>query len=364
VFVQWIGAAFVDQDRLRALLAAQTAVFANVQVYRPEGGAIVMVASDAPFDLVDSVPRAIAATPRDFAAAGIHGLENVAAALSFDADGTRAFANDAAPNSDDRNLFATARHPSPTNRIDWLESVFAPYDPLPALVGSLDLARLAETLRASGRPQRMQKLAERLDATHRALALGWNALGAQRFRMAQRELGAALAADRSLESAAIGLALADPTTDLARLSDRARAVVASQRGDREIARANDALLAQWQPGELLYPQAAELRARWRLELGGPAEFDEAMAIIDPLLETVTLPRLLLLRAEVAARQGHRDVAWLSLQALGEQGRSAPPAVVQRGLTLAQGLGPPPSRELLSLLDRLARRPGAAVPVVD
>src|SRR6266850_3328538 len=48
VFVQWIGAAFADPQRLRSLLAAQTAVFANVQVYRPEGGAIVMVASDAP----------------------------------------------------------------------------------------------------------------------------------------------------------------------------------------------------------------------------------------------------------------------------------------------------------------------------
>ena len=45
VFVQWIGAAFVDPERLRALLAAQAEVFAHVQLYRPEGGAIVIVAS-------------------------------------------------------------------------------------------------------------------------------------------------------------------------------------------------------------------------------------------------------------------------------------------------------------------------------
>ena len=49
--MQWIGAAFVDANRLRALLAAQAGEFAHVQVYRPEGGAIVMVGSDAPLDV-------------------------------------------------------------------------------------------------------------------------------------------------------------------------------------------------------------------------------------------------------------------------------------------------------------------------
>jgi hypothetical protein len=34
VFVQWIGAAFVDPTAAR-LLAAQNAVFQHVQVYRP-----------------------------------------------------------------------------------------------------------------------------------------------------------------------------------------------------------------------------------------------------------------------------------------------------------------------------------------
>ena len=43
--------------RLRALLAAQTEVFGHVQVYRPEGGAIVIVASDAPFDVAATAAR-------------------------------------------------------------------------------------------------------------------------------------------------------------------------------------------------------------------------------------------------------------------------------------------------------------------
>jgi spermidine synthase len=362
VFVQWIGAAFVDPDRLRALLAAQTAVFANVQVYRPEGGAIVMMASDAPFDVVNSAPRAIAASPRDFAEAGIHHVEDVVAALAFDADGTRAFAGDAAPNTDDRNLFATSRRPSAGVRPGWVENAFAPRDPIPALAGSLDLERLVSSLQESGRPERVQHLAERLNPARRALALGWLALGAQRARQAQRNFNEALAADSSLESAAIGLALADPSADVARLPERARAVIEAQRGDRQLARARDALLAQWQPGELLYSQAAEQRARWRLELGGPSELDEAMAILDTLLETRLLPRLFLLRAEIAARQGHRDVAWLSLQALSEHG--AAPGVAERGLALAQSLGPSPSRALLPKLDRLARRRAAAAAIID
>ena len=39
VMVQWIGLRFVDADLLRTLLASLTAVFPEVQVYRPHGPA-------------------------------------------------------------------------------------------------------------------------------------------------------------------------------------------------------------------------------------------------------------------------------------------------------------------------------------
>jgi spermidine synthase len=360
VFVQWIGAAFVDPERLRALLAAQTEVFAHVQVYRPEGGAIVMLASDAPFDPVATAAQAIARAPRDFIVAGIHRVEDVIAALALDGDGTRAFTENAQANTDDRNLFATSDRPSSRTRDGWVDEAFAAHDPLPAFADAVDLANLARAVQAVGRADRIERLAARLDPPRRELALGWVALGAQRKRQAVRHFTAALEGVPALESAAIGLALVDPKADTARLSGRARAVVEAQRsGDPAFARAHDEPLAQWQPGELLYPEAAELRVRWRLELGEPADLGAALGIVDTVLEFGSLPRLLLFRAEIAAREGKTDVAWLSLHALAEKGMRATPAVAKRGLALARQLGPPLSVEIMPKLERIANRRAAA-----
>jgi spermidine synthase len=362
VFVQWIGSAFVDPERLRALLAAQTEVFAHVQVYRPDRGAIVMVASDAPFDVAATAAQAIARAPRDYAVAGIHRVEDVIAALALDDDGTRAFTERAQANSDDRNLFATSDSPSSKVRNQWIDTAFAAHDPLHAYADAVDLAKLARAVQGTGRGERIEKLATRLDPPRSELARGWMALGAQRKRQAGRHFTAALEGVAAPESAAIGLALSDPKADTARLSDRARAVVLGQRStDLEFARGHDEQLAQWQPGELLYPEAAELRARWRLELGERADLAPALGILDTALEHRKLPRLLLFRAEIAARDGKTDLAWLSLDALGETGVRAAPAVAQRGLSLARELGPPPSVEIAAKLDRIVSRRRAAPP---
>jgi spermidine synthase len=357
VFVQWIGAAFVDLERLRALIAAQTAEFANVQVYRPEGGAIVMVASDAPFDPLATAAQAIAATPRDFAAAQITRVEDVVAALVLDADGARAFAAGAQPNTDDRNLFATSDRPSSRQPPGgWLEAAFREHDPLALHADSLDLAILARSLDRIGHAGRGRRLAKQLDAAPRDVLSGWLSIAAQHPERAHPLFAAALASDPAQSAAAIGLALTDAKADAARLPERARAVIEAQRASDSIpARERDALLAQWKPGELLYPEAAELRIRWRLEHGGATDFAAAMEIADTLLSCTSMPRLLLYRAELAARLGKNDVAWLSLHALSDEGARAAPAVIARSRALARELGPPPSPEIVARLDRLASR---------
>ena len=138
-------------------------------------------------------------------------------------------------------------------------------------------------------------------------------------------------------------------------------IEAQRSSDWTFARAREPLLAQWQPGELLYPEAAELRARWRVELGERGDLAAAIAIVDAQLQRVSLPRILLYRAEIAARDGRKDLAWLSLDALAEKGMAAMPAVLQRGLALARELGPPPSPDLPARLVRLANRRNAAAP---
>ena len=64
VFVQWIGLPFVDEELFRSLLATLADVFPHVQAYvPPPAGSVLFLASNAPIDMEDSIPRALAATP-------------------------------------------------------------------------------------------------------------------------------------------------------------------------------------------------------------------------------------------------------------------------------------------------------------
>ncbi len=354
VFVQWIGAAFADPDRLRALLAAQLEVFAHVQVYR-HSAAIIMVGSDAPFDIATTAVQAIARSPRDFARAGIHRAEDAIAGLVLDEAGIRAFTDGAAPNTDDRNRFATSDRPTLGKDSAWINRELAVHDPLPGLLGTIDAESLLQRLSEDGRTGRARRLASQLEPGRRELALGWLAWDAG-HKVRARAQFAKVAGDHAPESAAIGLALTDPEADTAHLPARARALIEALRSkDLSVARARDAQLAEWRPGDALYGEAVEQRVRWRLELGEPADLEAAMEILETLLERVSLPRLYLYRAEIAARQGNRDVAWRSLQALVSQpAMRAPPAVAERGLAVARALGDPPSPDVVSGLEQLKR----------
>jgi spermidine synthase len=361
VFVQWIGAAFVDPERLRSLLAALTGVFRCVEVYRPVAQALVMVASDTPFDVAKSAERALAAAGADFEDEGIHRVEDVVAALAFDADTSREFADGTPPNSDDWNRLAMSERPAGRGRSTWVAEVFAPRDPLPAFADRLDLAVLARRLHTEGYGARGRRLAQQLDGPRRGLVLGWLAVDTQRPDRARQHFAAALDADPALRDAAIGLALVDPAADLSDLPDSAQAVIRALRDPEglKLARANEERLAQWRPGDLLYPEAAELRVRWRLELGGEAELREAYQILAPLIERAVLPRYLLYRARVAARLGDPRVAWISLQALSTSDRASPP-VAAEAVALAMELGAPAESKVVQRLQRaMSGRPNPA-----
>jgi hypothetical protein len=267
------------------------------------------------------------------------------------------------PNSDDRNAFATSDRPSGgATRGNWLEDQFAPYDPLPALAAQIDFQSLVRTLRTDGRGVRAHRIAAALDPARRELALGWIAVDAQRPRRAEGHFAAALAADPTLSDAAMGLALVDPEAPVAQLPERARVLIEAQRSDDSaVARNNDALLAQWQPGELLYLEAAEQRLRWRIALGEPADLEEAFAIVETVLARISLPRFLVYRAEIAARLERPNVAWLSLHALATDSTGrASPVIAQRALALARSLGEPPSPAIRIGLEQLARGGRGAV----
>jgi hypothetical protein len=323
-----------------------------------------MVASDAPLDRREHAAARDRGGAARLRARAHPARRGRVAALAFDSDGTRAFAGDTPPNSDDRNLFATSSATRISRSARWLERARRARSAARARRDRSISSASWRVLRSQSRSAR-ERIASTAASIRRAGARAGLARRVRSVRARRSEhFRAALAADPTRERR-IGLALVDASAaiDAAARAAPARARGAAQRRSRGRARARRAARAM-AAGELLYAQAAELRARWRFALGGPDELADAAQIIDTLLESVSLPRLLLLRAELAARTRRPQVAWLSLQAISEHPRAASPAVAERGLALARELGPPPSPELVTRLEHLARRAAAAVSLTD
>jgi hypothetical protein len=356
VFVQWIGASFIDSERLRSMVAALNEVFANVTVFRIRGAALVMVSSDAPLDVIDGPATAIAADPDAYRAKGVFGPEDVAVNLVLDAGATRTYSAGALPNTDDYNVLATSGQPASRGRSTWVDTEFDDYDPLPGLRDRLDLALTARALQAAGYAARARALADSLEPARRDLVRGWVAIEAQQPGKARRRLQAALESEPDLVDAAIGLALVDPGYDRSRLPERARIVIEarSQTDDFEASREVEDVLASFSPGELLYPEATEARARWRAAIGDEEEAREAAALISGLIARKSLPRNVLLYGQLMHRLGRIDAAWMALDSLSSvfATRSSPP-IARRALALARELGPPPDDRIVPVLQRAA-----------
>jgi predicted membrane-bound spermidine synthase len=104
VFVQWMGAAFINEELLRSLLATLLATWPHVQVYRPLGGDLLFAASHAPLARDAAwIQSEVARDPARMAALGIGSPLDVELALLLDESGCRDFAAGAPQNTDDRN---------------------------------------------------------------------------------------------------------------------------------------------------------------------------------------------------------------------------------------------------------------------
>ncbi len=103
VFVQWMGAAFVDESLLRTLVATLVETWPYVRVYRPYAANFLFVASAQPFPDDEAVSAFHATHPSAARLAGLLRPDDLAAALYLDAAASRAFAEGAAVATDDRN---------------------------------------------------------------------------------------------------------------------------------------------------------------------------------------------------------------------------------------------------------------------
>ena len=329
VFVQWIGLAFVDEDLLRSLLATLLAVFPHVEVYRPAAWGVLLLASPAPLAVAEALPAALAAAPRDLEAIGVVGPEDVAAALSLDEAGARSLAERGVVSTDDRNRLAM-RSPRVLGRTlgaQGADALFADLDPLQPPPAGLDATYLVRRLASLGQRARAERVARAIpDPAERALARGALALqqgdrdGARRF--AEEALGVGGDPERAREIALLAAGEAElPGGSLAESAGGVEVLRQARRleteGAWESLRGLDARLAAVPPRSLLAPEAARLRGRWRLAIGGPDGAREGLAILDPMLARIATREALALRADLAAAAGDLGGAlatWMELAA--------------------------------------------------
>jgi spermidine synthase len=348
VFGQWIGLKFVDEALLRSLLATLLEVFPHLEVFRPVSNAVLFMGSDQPLDIMSSARVAISAAPESFAVDGIHRLEDVAAFMLLDEEGSRALAKGAFTNTDDHNRLATRQRM--TKQVSW-EELFAPHDPLPERLKLLDSALLSRRLLETGQRDRLDRLLAEFPESDRQIGLGWTKFADGSKRVAVRHFERALASNPESTAARESLyavlgpeALAgDPSERLSALADASRLANASEW--ERIAQL-DASLAQWQPGELLFNEATRLRVDWRLRSGDSERGREAMELTGVLLARRHRTGDYLLLARTAKLAGRWDPAWA---ALGEflrrhRGRPLPPAIAQEVRGIASSLPDSPYAE--------------------
>ncbi|HTF35303.1 MAG TPA: fused MFS/spermidine synthase [Myxococcota bacterium] len=330
VFVQWIGLSFVDEFLLRSLVATLLDVFPHVQVYRPEPGAVLFVASAAPLDPAGSADRALGADPLLYATLGLHEVSDVMRALVLDEQAARRFALGAPVNTDDHNFFET-RSPAGLRplREAGVTRLLAPFDPMGREASDTNRVRDVRRLLASGAMDRAQRAAWAMPDTSQrrgALALVERAEGHD--ERAAELLSEALRLDPANSEARwalLGLrrgpllAGNERASQLAQgLDDGATAVVEGWKlesaGRSSEIEALEPRLASVAPRNPAFADALRLRATWRVASGVPARAREALVLMDCLAPIDSAPGDGLLRTRAAALAGYPRAA---LSAAGE-----------------------------------------------
>jgi spermidine synthase len=135
VFVQWMGAEFLDPSLLRSMLATLHAVFPQVRLYRATPTALLLLASDLPLDTerhLERVRTVLDSAPLHYARLGLAAPENLVAALALDTAGVAELSDGAALITDDDNRLAMAgvQEHGQGLSASQLSRLLAPFDPL------------------------------------------------------------------------------------------------------------------------------------------------------------------------------------------------------------------------------------------
>ncbi len=363
IFIQWIGAGFVDVNLFGSLMASMTEVFPYVHVYRPVPAALVFMASDQPIDLLESAPRALAIAGDSFAPYGIHRVEDFYASWSLDTEGVRSLSENRPLNTDDHNRLATTRLPpakAQMNREDFDASLGAVEVFDAERLSAVEATAVLRRMTWNGERKRAQSLLQKLPKATSLATQGWFSLDGGRLQRAQSFFRKALEVDPAHPSARAGLIAAHSGSeiDAASLTPRERVAIQANAllavSDWAELRALDPELGQIVAGDLLFGSVARARAGWRIEIGGAPEGREALRIIDELLTRQRTPDHYFMRAKAGALSGNPAIAWAALDQVAQR-RRLRPQLITRSLALARSLGKPPEdSQVIPRLILLAR----------
>jgi hypothetical protein len=341
-------------------------------VYRPFGTGVVFLASDSPFDMGRSVPRALAADREGYARLGIGCLEDVEAVLVLDEAGAAALGEGAPLITDDRNVLAM-RSPAVARACarGWRDISLAllDRDPLRRDDPGLDRDHIVRRLLRLGFRDRGAAAARQTaNPAMRALCQAWVELASGDLRRAIESVDQAVSINPRLRPARllqIELARAQGAPQAAEaieglegLTDLDRTVLEGwalrDESDWTGLRALDEDLAAARPCDAWIESAMRLRVEWRLREGDPKLAAEALPLIDRVLAGGRSPNDMLLRARVAvaAREWRGMITTLHELILEQQPVSRPLAQSALEIVDAAGRLGAPGDEIGALREQL------------
>ena len=332
VFVQWIGLAFIDEALLRSLVATLQSVFPYVEVYVPEGQALLFLASREPLDVASGTPHTLAESPTLWSRLGIYRPADLLAHRLLSSDDARQLAVDVPLIRDGANLLQSQSPRLAEGRLQrqTLDALFAESDALDGLdLGAPERLHTAWRLSQQGFVKRATRVLRSLDTPHRLLGEALIAVSTGQASRAPELL-------RDVSNTSIGqdarpyLAYAHLQTyrdalaagrSLAQLGDWLEAEESAVMEGWPLAQNRqwldlsnlDAALAKMPRDHPLFLDATRLRVQWRLansERLASAEKAEASRVALELLEDVlgTYPQAsdLQLRIRAAHQAGRLD----------------------------------------------------------
>lgn len=310
VFVQWMNAEFLDESLLRQLAATLRAEFNNVRIYQPATLALHFLASDGPLDIeqqLGATGKPILDEPFHFARNGAHGPADLVASLLVDEAGIERLADAAVQITDDDNRMAVDSNTlaqgltlqALTNIVEDIDPLLDPDSWLRRGLTDLDLASIMWRLLYDGQTPRARLLVESVaEPSTRALMQAMVARHEGRHDEAGR-LAESIPATSTVFEHAVFLRTIDHVAAIAQgefdfgdidpsslVQSRFGAVIAGWRvaGTRDWQRLFELerALRLTRSSDPWAPQAARLRAEWRIRADDPdgTYAREALGLID------------------------------------------------------------------------------------